>query len=289
MNAIMNNPLLSVHLEIQFGEFALCPRFESGAELVVIFGPSGAGKSVTLRALAGLVTPIHGLIRLGDRVLFDAENGINLPPQKRNVGYVPQNYALFPHRSISENIGFGLHNLPRSERDLRVREFLAIMQLENEKDRKPREVSGGQQQRVALARALATRPALLLLDEPLGALDEPIFLLGHSFGGRIAIKFASKYPEKIKGLILVSAAGIKDDSFKVRTTKKSAKALEGVQLLPKHNRVWQGLRKFFYRYILRLSPKAQRGRIQNGRDQVREVHNQGTLRKRKGSIAAHMR
>jgi molybdate transport system ATP-binding protein len=170
----MNNPVLDVKLEIQFREFELCPEFKAGAELIVIFGPSGAGKSVTLRALAGLVTPLRGYIRLGSRALFEAENRINLPPQKRNVGYVPQNYALFPHRSISDNIGFGLHNLPRSERDLRVREFLGIMQLEKEKDRNPSEVSGGQQQRVALARALATRPALLLLDEPLGALDEPI-------------------------------------------------------------------------------------------------------------------
>lgn len=170
----MNNPLLSVHLELQYREFTLCPRFETGPELVVVFGPSGAGKSLTLRAIAGLVTPFRGLIRLGTRVLFDPINKIDLPPQKRNVGYVPQNFALFPHRTISENIAFGLQALPSTDRDLRVQELLAIMQLEREKDRKPHEVSGGQQQRVALARALATRPALLLLDEPLGALDEPI-------------------------------------------------------------------------------------------------------------------
>jgi molybdate transport system ATP-binding protein len=170
----MNNPLLSIDLEIKFHEITLCPAFGAGAELIVIFGPSGAGKSVTLRALAGLVAPIKGQIRLGNRDLFNAAKGINLPPQKRNVGYVPQNYALFPHRTIAENIGFGLHNLPRKERDKRVQEFLGTMHLQNEGDRKPSEVSGGQQQRVALARALATRPSLLLLDEPFGALDEPI-------------------------------------------------------------------------------------------------------------------
>lgn len=174
MNDVLNEAILSVFLEIQFRDFALCPKFESKAELVVIFGPSGAGKSITLKAIAGLVRPVKGLIRLGDRVLFDASQGINLPPQERHVGYVPQNYALFPHRTISDNIGFGLNNLPKGERDLRVREFLGIMHLEKEQHRKPREVSGGQQQRVALARALATRPALLLLDEPFGALDEPI-------------------------------------------------------------------------------------------------------------------
>jgi molybdate transport system ATP-binding protein len=170
----MINPLLSVDIEIQFREITLCPAFEAGPELIVIFGPSGAGKSVTLRALAGLVTPIKGQIRLGDREVFDAGKGINLPPQKRNVGYVPQNYALFPHRTIADNIGFGLHDLPMKERDTRVQEFLGTMDLQKEQDRKPGEVSGGQQQRVALARALAPRPALLLLDEPFGALDEPI-------------------------------------------------------------------------------------------------------------------
>lgn len=170
----MNDLSLSVNLEIQFLDITLCPSFQAGPELVVIFGPSGAGKSVTLRALAGLVTPIEGQIQLANRVIFDASRGINLPPQKRNVGYVPQNYALFPHRTISENIAFGLNNLDRQVRDLRVKEFLATMHLENEADRKPGEVSGGQQQRVALARALAPRPSLLLLDEPFGALDEPI-------------------------------------------------------------------------------------------------------------------
>ncbi len=140
----MNNPLLSVHLELQYREFTLRPSFEAGPELVVVFGPSGAGKSLTLQAIAGLVTPMRGLIRLGARVLFDPIKKIDLPPQKRNVGYVPQNFALFPHRTISENIAFGLQTLPSIDRELRVQELLAIMQLEREKDRKPHEVSGGQ-------------------------------------------------------------------------------------------------------------------------------------------------
>ncbi|NIM93935.1 MAG: ATP-binding cassette domain-containing protein [Anaerolineales bacterium] len=170
----MAEPVLRAELEIKFDEFDLAPKFTAGPELVVIFGPSGAGKSLTLRALAGLVRPHHGYISLGDRVLFDSEHGIDLPPQERNVGYVPQTFALFPHRTIAQNISYGLHTLNRSERTQRVNELLITMRLEDEKDRRPSEVSGGQQQRAALARALATRPDLLLMDEPFGALDEEL-------------------------------------------------------------------------------------------------------------------
>lgn len=160
--------------ELRLPDFNLAPRFEIGPEMAVLFGASGAGKSLTLRALAGLVRPDQGYIRLNGHALFDSEEGIDLPPQDRGVGYVPQHYALFPHQSIAKNVAFGLHDLPNAEREARVSELLARMRLERLADRKPGEVSGGQQQRTALARALARRPDLLLMDEPFAAVEEDL-------------------------------------------------------------------------------------------------------------------
>jgi molybdate transport system ATP-binding protein len=143
----------------------------SEARTLALFGPSGAGKSLTLRCLAGLMTPDAGRVALGGRVFFDSEAGVDLPPQQRRVGYVPQNYALFPHLRVLDNVAYGLANLPRRQRDARARELLALVQLDGYGDRRPAELSGGQQQRVAIARALAIRPPLLLLDEPFASLD----------------------------------------------------------------------------------------------------------------------
>jgi molybdate transport system ATP-binding protein len=170
----MADPYLRASFELHFTGFMLQPEIFADSEVVVIFGPSGAGKSLTLRALAGLVAPLRGFIALGDRTLFDSERGINLPPQDRKVGYVPQNFALFPHRTIAQNIGYGLHDLSRPQREERIQELLVTMSLEDQGSRKPGAVSGGQQQRAALARALAARPELLLMDEPFGALEEEL-------------------------------------------------------------------------------------------------------------------
>jgi ABC-type sulfate/molybdate transport systems ATPase subunit len=145
-----------------------------GAEMAVLFGASGAGKSLTLRTLAGLVRPDEGTIRLNGQALFDSDDEIDLAPQERGIGYVPQHYALFPHQSISKNIAFGLHNVSAEERESRVAELLKRMRLEPLADRKPGEVSGGQQQRTALARALARRPKMLLMDEPFAAVEEDL-------------------------------------------------------------------------------------------------------------------
>ncbi len=143
------------------------------AGITVLFGPSGSGKTTLLRCLAGLERPDDGRIQLGDMVWFDAATGRHVPPQRRRIGFLFQDYALFPHRTVAGNIAFGLVHLSRAERRRRVAELLALFELEGLADRYPHELSGGQQQRVALARALAPHPRLLLLDEPLSALDGP--------------------------------------------------------------------------------------------------------------------
>jgi ABC-type Fe3+/spermidine/putrescine transport system ATPase subunit len=140
----------------------------------VLFGPSGSGKSLTLAAIAGLLRPDAGRIALDGEPLFDRARGIDLPPERRRVGYVPQGYALFPHLTVAENVTYGLGGLPRAEVGRRLDEVLALLGLRGLADRRPGQVSGGQQQRVALARALVVRPRLLLLDEPFAALDAEI-------------------------------------------------------------------------------------------------------------------
>src|SRR5215510_9535052 len=141
--------------------------------LTVLFGPSGAGKSTTLRCLAGLDRPESGIIRFGDEIWFDAVRGIFLPPQRRRIGYLFQDYALFPHLRVAQNIGYGLGKVTAPERRQRIEEITALLGLVGLEDHYPSQLSGGQQQRVALARALVCRPRLLLLDEPLSALDAP--------------------------------------------------------------------------------------------------------------------
>jgi molybdate transport system ATP-binding protein len=163
--------MLDVRVQRQFPGFRLDVAFTAGNERVVLFGPSGAGKSLTLQCVAGIVRPDAGRIVAGGRVLYDSAAGVRLPPQRRNVGYVPQRYALFPHLTVEENIAYGLRGSPREERRRRVAELVALMGLEGLERRRPAQLSGGQQQRVALARALAREPDTLLLDEPFGALD----------------------------------------------------------------------------------------------------------------------
>ena len=140
---------------------------------LILFGPSGSGKTTILRSLAGLEWPEQGSIRFISRTWLDTTHGIRVVPQDREIGYMAQDYALFPTYSVAGNIGFGLGHLTSSARQHRVAEVLDLLQLRGMERLKPRELSGGQQQRVALARAIARRPQLLLLDEPLSALDAP--------------------------------------------------------------------------------------------------------------------
>jgi molybdate transport system ATP-binding protein len=166
--------MLTVDFQKRVGGFHLRPRFDAEDEMVVLLGPSGSGKSLTLRALAGLLTPDAGRIELPSGPAFDSQAGLDLPPQARSVGYVVQDLALFPHLSVAENIAFGLHGWPRQAQRERVAELVELLGLQGLETRLPRETSGGQQQRVALGRALAARPRVLLLDEPFSALDAPI-------------------------------------------------------------------------------------------------------------------
>ncbi len=166
--------MLEVAVRRRLREFALDAAFTAGDEIVVLFGPSGAGKSVTLQTIAGVLRPDAGRIVAKGRVLFDSAARVDLPPQRRRVGYVPQNYGLFPHLSVEQNVAYGLRPVRDGDREERVRSLLELMHLEGLAARRPHELSGGQQQRVALARAMALHPDILLLDEPFAALDTAI-------------------------------------------------------------------------------------------------------------------
>lgn len=143
------------------------------ATVLILFGPSGSGKTTILRSLAGLEWPEEGSIRYLSRTWLDTASQIRVAPQDRNIGYMPQEYALFPTYTVAGNIAYGLGELSPHERKKRVDEVVELFQLRDLEDARPSELSGGQQQRVALARAVAPRPLLLLLDEPLSALDTP--------------------------------------------------------------------------------------------------------------------
>jgi molybdate transport system permease protein len=162
---------LEVAIEKQIPGFRLAAEFSVERAPLGLLGPSGSGKSMTLRAIAGLDIPDRGRIVLDGRVLFDSAQGINVPARDRRIGLLFQNYALFPHLTVAENIAFGIGRRSPAEIERRVAGQLAAVHLENLAARYPATLSGGEQQRVALARALAPQPAALLLDEPFSALD----------------------------------------------------------------------------------------------------------------------
>ncbi|MCA1633511.1 MAG: ATP-binding cassette domain-containing protein [Acidobacteria bacterium] len=158
------------------GGFKLDVAFDAPPGVTILFGASGSGKTLTLKAIAGLVRPDSGHIRLAELTLFDSSRRIDLPIRLRGVGYVFQNLALFPHLTALGNVEFPLGQLPRAERRARALSLLEKFGIGHAAGRLPRHISGGEAQRVALARALAAAPRLLLLDEPLSALDEPVKL-----------------------------------------------------------------------------------------------------------------
>jgi molybdate transport system ATP-binding protein len=178
---LSTDPALQNGLTVQLGkrfpsarrDFALDIAFTIAPEITILFGPSGAGKTTLLDCIAGLTTPDSGKIAVGDRVLFDHAHQTNLPVQSRKLGYVFQDLALFPHLTVGKNVEYGLAGLNKDKSGRRKKSdaILESFRIPHLRDRKPREISGGERQRVALARALVTDPCVLLLDEPLAALD----------------------------------------------------------------------------------------------------------------------
>ena len=162
---------LYVDIEKTLGSFHLRSRFEVGGETLALLGASGCGKSMTLKCIAGIEKPDHGKILLDGETLFDSEKRIDLPPQKRRVGYLFQQYALFPSMTAEQNILCGIRSGTRAEKKQQLADAIRLFRLEGLERKLPAQLSGGQQQRVALARILCSRPKAILLDEPFSALD----------------------------------------------------------------------------------------------------------------------
>ena len=163
--------LIDCHFQLQMGQFHIEPNFQSDALVIGLFGASGSGKTSILHAIAGLNTPRSGLIKIQDQIWFDSDQKINLSTQKRHVGLVFQDAQLFPHKTVKQNLLFGLKHLAQQERHFEADYIIELLKLEHLLERMPIKLSGGEKQRVALGRALLYSPKLLLLDEPLSALD----------------------------------------------------------------------------------------------------------------------
>ena len=166
--------MLVVQIYKKLAEFDLDVSFQVQDNILGLMGASGSGKSMILKCIAGIETPDRGRIVLNNRVLFDSEKKINVPIQKRNVGYMFQSYALFPNMSVYENVSVGLKARKIKDEDIVVRKVMRQFQISELVSRYPKQLSGGQRQRVALARLMAYEPDVLLLDEPFSALDEDL-------------------------------------------------------------------------------------------------------------------
>jgi len=195
--------MLEVTIEKTTGSFTLQSSFTAGKGALAILGSSGCGKSMTLKCIAGLYTPDKGCIKLNDSILYSSEQKICVPPRKRNIGFVFQNYALFPHLTVEHNIAYGIRHYEKRERRQKVADMIKRMQLTGLENQFPSQLSGGQQQRTALGRTLITEPGLLLLDEPLSALDSHIKYL-------LEKELISIIKENFDGIILLVTHNIEE-------------------------------------------------------------------------------
>lgn len=229
---------LYVAIKKKLSGFTLNVSFTTGQDVMGLLGASGSGKSMTLRCIAGIEKPDKGRIVLNGRVLFDSEKKINLSIKQRRVGYLFQNYALFPNMTVEENIGFGLGKLTKEKRNTIVEKKIEMIKLKGLEKSYPFQLSGGQQQRVALARALAIEPEVLLLDEPFSALDdhlrslmakELIDTLSNFSGGTLFVTHNMEDAYRIccKLVVLkngaVEAEGDKEDIFQKPPTLATAR------------------------------------------------------------------
>jgi molybdate transport system ATP-binding protein len=165
--------VIEVDVALRRGSFALAARFSTRAPVVALFGRSGCGKTTIVQAIAGLVTPVSGRIRVGEETLFDGAAGVNLPPERRRIGYVFQDALLFPHLTVRANLEYGERLTPPAERYVDRAHVVGLLGLASLLERRPAGLSGGERQRVAIGRALLASPRLLLMDEPLASLDIP--------------------------------------------------------------------------------------------------------------------
>jgi molybdate transport system ATP-binding protein len=163
--------VLAIAVEKELGAFKLAARFEAAGGVTALFGPSGAGKTTVVNMIAGLIVPDRGSIALDETVLFDAASGINVPPNRRRIGYVFQDGRLFPHLSVRQNLDYGRRMSGHPHYPKHFTRIVELLNIDDLLDRRPRKLSGGERQRIAIGRALLMHPRLLLLDEPLASLD----------------------------------------------------------------------------------------------------------------------
>ncbi len=206
----MEGPALEARLTVSVGAGASCFRVEAELSLarglVVLFGPSGSGKSLTLQAIAGLVRPERGHVRVAGETLFDGDRRIDVAVHKRRIGYVPQHSSLFPFLDVRENVVFGLPRAARNGKSARISALLEELGIARLAGAKPADLSGGERQRVALARALAVEPRLLLLDEPFASIDEE---------GRSALRAVLRQTLERRGVPAVFVTHDADDALEL--------------------------------------------------------------------------